>query len=76
MQHVGTRLDCRHTVRCLWVSVMLVSNDTYSLLSVTDSITSFGVADKRLLLWYKRQLLLSVQGRQCSVDVAGRAMLS
>jgi len=47
-------------VRCLWVSVMLVSNNTYSLLSVTDSINPFGVADKRLLLWYKRQLLLSV----------------
>jgi len=37
-----------------------VSHDTYSLLSVTDSITPFGVADKRLYLWYKRQLLLSV----------------
>jgi len=40
--------------------VFLVSNDTYSLLSVTDSITPFGVADKRLLLWYKRQLLFSI----------------
>jgi len=40
--------------------LLFVSNDTYSLLSVTESITPFGVADKRLLLWYKRQLLLSI----------------
>jgi len=40
--------------------VLLVSNDTYSLLSVTESITPFGAANKRLLLWYKRQLLHSI----------------
>jgi len=50
VQQGGTWLDSRHTVRCLWVSVILVSNDTYSLLIVTDNITPFGVADKRLLL--------------------------
>jgi hypothetical protein len=46
VQRGGIWLDGRHPVHCPWVSVILVLNDAYSLLSVTDNITPFDVTDK------------------------------